>query len=49
VKIEPGDFVVADDDCAIVEARLIATEVDVQREFSAGLSLANALATFGHV
>jgi regulator of RNase E activity RraA len=61
VKINPGDFVLADEDGAIVipealiepvlveSERLTATEVDIRRELSAGLSLADALAKFGHV
>jgi regulator of RNase E activity RraA len=61
VKIDPGDFVLADEDGAIVipaalidrvlieSERLTATEVDIRRELAAGLSLADALAKFGHV
>lgn len=61
VKIEPGDFVLADDDGAIViphamviqvleEAeRLTAIEVRIRAELAQGLSLDEALKKFGHV
>lgn len=61
VEIKPGDFILADDDGAIVipaerieevlaEAeRLTAVEVNIRRELSRGLSLADALAKYGHV
>lgn len=61
VEIKPGDFILADEDGAIVvpaerieevlvEAeRLTAVEVDIRQELSRGLSLADALAKYGHV
>ncbi len=61
VEVTPGDFVLADDDGAIViPGRLVvkvlekaealtAQEVEIRREIAGGLSLADALAKFGHV
>jgi len=61
VEIKPGDFILADEDGAIVipaerieevlaEAeRLTAVEVSIRQELSRGLSLADALAKYGHV
>ncbi len=61
VEIKPGDFILADEDGAIVipverieevlvEAeRLTAVEVKIRHELSRGLSLADALAKYGHV
>ncbi|WP_082613873.1 RraA family protein [Bosea sp. Root483D1] len=61
VEINPGDFILADEDGAIaipadrieevlVEAeRLTAVEVSIRQELSRGLSLADALAKYGHV
>ncbi|MDQ0391420.1 RraA family protein [Labrys monachus] len=61
VEVKPGDFILADEDGAIVipadlvekvlvEAeRLTATEVLIRKELSQGLSLAEALAKYGHV
>ncbi|MGE7469416.1 RraA family protein [Bosea sp. NPDC003192] len=61
VEIKPGDFILADEDGAIVipaerleevlvEAeRLTAVEVKIRQELSRGLSLADALAKYGHV
>jgi 4-hydroxy-4-methyl-2-oxoglutarate aldolase len=61
VEVNPGDFLLADEDGAIVipaaivekvlvEAeRLTATEVSIRQDLSAGLSLAEALAKYGHV
>lgn len=61
VQVSPGDFVLADDDGAIVvpealvdevlpEAeRLTATEVSIREALREGLSLAECLKRFGHV
>jgi len=61
VRVEPNDFVLADEDGAIVvpqrlvpqvlaEAeRLTGVEVEIRRERGAGLSLDQALEKFGHV
>ena len=61
VRVAPGDFILADEDGAIVipaasvvpalaEAeRLTAIEVRLRAELSAGLSLAEALKKYGHV
>jgi len=61
VRVEPNDFVLADEDGAIVvpqrlvpqvlaEAeRLTGVEVEIRRELGAGLSLDQALEKFGHV
>lgn len=61
VRIDPGDFVLADEDGAIIvpqalalkvliEAeRLTAIEVGIRRELKNGLSLSEALARYGHV
>ncbi len=61
VKIEPGDFILGDEDgvltipAAIVEhvleeaERLTSTEVSIRAELSAGMTLAEALKKFGHV
>jgi regulator of RNase E activity RraA len=61
VEVCPGDFILADDDgaiaipTAVVEhvleraEELGTTEVEIRRELGDGLTLANALAKFGHV
>jgi regulator of RNase E activity RraA len=61
VEVAPGDFVLADDDGAIVVPRdvaeevleraeaLQAREVQIRAEIAGGLSLSDALAKFGHV
>lgn len=61
VEITPSDFILGDDDGVIVipaaivgdvlkEAeRLTQTEVQIRKELSSGLSLADALKKFGHV
>lgn len=61
VEVRPGDFILADEDGAIVipveivekvleEAeRLTRTEVEIRVELSKGLSLAEALEKYGHV
>jgi regulator of RNase E activity RraA len=61
VTVAPGDFILADEDGAIViPARLVedvleraekmgAREEEIRSEISSGLSLAEALAKFGHV
>jgi regulator of RNase E activity RraA len=61
VRIAPGDFILADEDGALViPASLIApvleeaekltrTEVAIRSELSAGLTLAEALEKYGHV
>lgn len=61
VSVKPGDFILGDDDGAIVipaplveqvlaEAeRLTATEVAIRTQLSEGLTLAEALAKYGHV
>lgn len=61
VGVRPGDFILADDDGAIVvpaefavdvlehAEALGAREVEIRREIQAGLSLKDALAKFGHV
>jgi 4-hydroxy-4-methyl-2-oxoglutarate aldolase len=61
VEINPGDFILADEDGALVipakivervleEAeRLTAIEVSIRKELSSGLTLAEALAKYGHV
>lgn len=61
VSVKPGDFILADDDGAIVipseilldvltsAEALTAKEVQIRSELSAGLPLAAALAKFGHV
>jgi|SRR6185312_16078652 len=61
VRVEPGDFVLADGDGALVVPASVAVrvleraeelgrrEVQIRRELSSGLSLADALAKFGHV
>lgn len=61
VVVRPGDFILADDDGAIVipagvavpvlehAEALGAREVEIRREIAGGLSLADALARFGHV
>jgi regulator of RNase E activity RraA len=61
VMITPGDFIVADDDGVIVipsdkimtvlerAEQLTDKEVQIRRELQNGLSLADALAKFGHV
>lgn len=61
VEINPGDFILGDEDGAIaipaahieevlIEAeRLTRVEISIRQELSAGLSLADALGKFGHV
>jgi len=61
VEVRPGDFILADEDGAItIPARAVedvleraeemgAREREIRRELEGGLSLADALATFGHV
>ena len=61
VKIEPGDFILADEDGAIAvpaclidqvlaeSERLTTMEVNIRKELGMGLSLADALAKYGHV
>ena len=61
VEIAPGDFILGDDDGVIAipaamvgdvlrEAeRLTQIEVQIRKELSSGLSLADALKKFGHV
>jgi len=61
VSIKPGDFILGDDDGAIVIAaplveqvlaeseRLTATEAAIRTQLSEGLTLAEALAKYGHV
>ena len=61
VKIEPGDFILADEDGAIaipaavvpqvlVEAeRLTGVEIEIRKQLAGGLSLDDALKIFGHV
>lgn len=61
VEVRPGDFILADEDGAIVvpaaivekvlvEAeRLTGIEVSIRKDLSQGLSLAEALAKYGHV
>jgi regulator of RNase E activity RraA len=61
VEVNPGDFILADDDGAIVipaalasqvlarAEELGASEVQIREQLEAGLSLAEALAKFGHV
>lgn len=61
VEINPGDFILGDEDGAIVipadvvekvliEAeRLTAVEISIRQELSRGLPLADALAKYGHV
>jgi 4-hydroxy-4-methyl-2-oxoglutarate aldolase len=61
VAVDPGDFVLADDDGAIVipaalvetvlarSEELTATEVRIRRELANGLTLSEALQKFGHV
>jgi regulator of RNase E activity RraA len=61
VAVDPGDFILADEDGAIViPARVVAPvldeaerltrkEVEIRAALSAGMSLADALARFGHV
>lgn len=61
VKVRPGDFILGDDDGVIVipheiveevlieSERLTRQEEDIRKELQAGLTLAEALAKFGHV
>ena len=61
VEVRPRDFILADEDGAIVipadhvenvlleSERLTATEISIRTELSRGLSLAEALAKYGHV
>ncbi|MFG1710365.1 RraA family protein [Nonomuraea sp. M3C6] len=61
VEVRPGDFILADEDGAIAipaaavehvlkrAEELGGVEVEIRRELGAGLTLANALAKFGHV
>lgn len=61
VQIEPGDFILADDDGALIipaaivgpvlEAaeKLTEKEINIRADLAAGLSLAEALSKYGHV
>jgi|SRR5690606_15160930 len=61
VRVQPGDFILADEDGAIVvpqevveevlveSERLTRKEEGIRKELEAGLTLAEALAKFGHV
>jgi regulator of RNase E activity RraA len=61
VTINPGDFILADEDGALVipanviervlveSERLTKLEHDIRKEISAGLSLQQALEKYGHV
>jgi 4-hydroxy-4-methyl-2-oxoglutarate aldolase len=61
VSVKPGDFILGDDDGAIVipaplveqvlaeSERLTATEAAIRTQLSEGLTLAEALAKYGHV
>lgn len=61
IKVRPGDFILGDEDGVIVipfeiveevlveSERLTSKEVDIRKELQAGLTLADALAKFGHV
>lgn len=61
VRVEPGDFILADEDGAIAvpgdltlqvleEAeRLTAQEVNIRKDLAAGMTLAEALERYGHV
>ena len=61
VEIKPGDFILADDDGAIVipaafaeqvlvrAEELGSSEVQIRQELATGMTLASALAKFGHV
>lgn len=61
VKVEPGDFILADEDGAIVipaaiveqvlveSEKLTAMEVKIRAELSSGCTLADALNKYGHV
>lgn len=61
VEVSPGDFILGDEDGAIVipaalveevlhgAEALTRQEVEIRRELSAGLTLAEALAKYGHV
>jgi 4-hydroxy-4-methyl-2-oxoglutarate aldolase len=61
VEVNPGDFILGDDDGAIVipqgivekvlvEAeKLTASEVSIRKELANGLTLADALKKYGHV
>jgi regulator of RNase E activity RraA len=61
VIVRPGDFILADEDGAIVipiedvesvlleSERLTAIEKNIRKEISSGLTLAEALKKYGHV
>lgn len=61
IKVRPGDFILGDEDGVIVipqelaeqvlieSERLTRKEEDIRKELKAGLTLAEALAKFGHV
>lgn len=61
VEIKPGDFILADDDGAIAIPAAVAeqvlvraeelgsSEVQIRQELASGMTLASALAKFGHV
>jgi len=61
IKVRPGDFILGDEDGVIVIPQELAEEVlveserltrkeeDIRKELKAGLTLAEALAKFGHV
>lgn len=61
IKVQPGDFILGDEDGVIVipqelaeqvlieSERLTRKEEDIRKELKAGLTLAEALAKFGHV
>jgi regulator of RNase E activity RraA len=61
VKVEPGDFILADEDGALVIPAAVVEEVlersealtrkeaEIRKSLDAGMSLAEALARYGHV
>ena len=61
VKVEPGDFILADEDGALVipgavveevlerSEALTRKEVEIRKSLDSGMSLAEALARYGHV